>query len=149
MILALLIYSTWSELILFLVPFSVEPRPPLFFAWSPAWLCHLLSHLLMRFVSCSHYMSKILFCNFHGCRSFMNFLAGSTHFSTREFFHVIHVYNNGIHMRLEAGDGSRLFPGLGYGSYGDQLQRNSQPSPKGDSTGSHPSSPRARHRLLP
>src|SRR2546427_9592957 len=90
--------SGYSGLGFFLVPFSVEPRPPLFLAWSLAWLCHLVSHLLMRFVSTSHYMSKILLCYFHCCRSLMNFFAGSTHFFTRKFFHIIHVYDNGIHI---------------------------------------------------
>src|SRR5438093_5206003 len=90
--------SGYSGLVFFLVPFSVEPRPPLFLAWSLSWFCHLLSHLLMRFVSSSHYMSKILFCYFHRCSSFMNFFAGSTHFFTRKFFHIIQIHNNGIHI---------------------------------------------------
>src|SRR2546426_955283 len=49
----------------------------------------LFSHLLMRFVSSSRYMSKILFCYFHCCGSFMNFFAGPTHFFTRKFFHIV------------------------------------------------------------
>src|SRR5205807_9798455 len=84
--------------VLFLVPSSVEPRPPLFFAWPLAWFCHLLSHWLMRFVSGSHYMSKILLCYVYRCRSFMNFFAGSTHFFTGKFFHIIHLYDSGIHI---------------------------------------------------
>src|SRR5439155_327345 len=91
-----------SGFVLFLVPFPVDPRPPLLLARPLARSCHLLSHWLMRFVSSSHYMSKILLCYFHCCRSLMNFSAGSTHFSTRKFFHIIHVCDNGIHMRVEA-----------------------------------------------
>ena len=64
----------------------------------------------MRFVSSSYYMSKILLCYFHCCRSFMNFFAGSTHFFTRKFFHSIHIYDNDIHMRLEAWRRLSAFP---------------------------------------
>jgi len=52
----------------------------------------------MRFVSGSHYMSKILLCYVYRCRSLMNLFAGSTHFFTGKFFHTIHVYDSGIHI---------------------------------------------------